>query len=80
MEIYLIGLLISFILSAILLLKEIREKNELTLEMILRIIFLTTLSWLGVFWNIVCTIVDIYIKAESITLWSRDKNRINRKN
>ena len=79
MEIYLIGLLISFILSTVLLLKEIKEENELTLGMILKIIFFTALSWIGVFWNIVCTIVDIYIKAKSITLWSRDKSRINRR-
>lgn len=79
MEIYLIGLLISFILGTILLLKEIKEKNELTLGIVLRTIFFTALSWLGILWNIIGIIADIAIKAENITLWSRDKNRINRR-
>lgn len=79
MEIYLIGLLISFILSIVLLLKEIREENKLTLGMVLRTVFFILLSWVGVFWNIIWIICDIAIKAENITLWSRDKNRINRR-
>lgn len=79
MEIYLIGLLISFILSTILLLKEIKEENKLTLGMVLRTVFFTVLSWVGVFWNIIWIIADIAIKTENITLWSRDKRRINRR-
>lgn len=79
MEIYLIGLLISFILSTILLLKEIKEENKLTLGMVLRTIFFTVLSWAGVLIEFIWIIVDIDIKAENITLWSRDKSRINRR-
>ena len=79
MEIYLIGLLISFILTTILTLKEIKEENKLTLGMVLRTIFFILLSWVGVFWDIIWIICDIAIKAENITLWSRDKNRINRR-
>lgn len=79
MEIYLIGLLISFILTTILTLKEIKEESKLTLGMVLRTIFFILLSWVGVFWDIIWIICDIAIKAENITLWSRDKNRINRR-
>lgn len=76
---YLIGLLISFILSTILLLREIKEENKLTLGMILRIILFAAMSWIGVFWNIIWIIADIAVKAENVTLWSHDKNRINRR-
>ena len=79
MEIYLIGLLISFILTTILTLKEIKKESKLTLGMVLRTIFFTALSWIGVFWNIIWIIADIAIKTENITLWSRDKSRINRR-
>ena len=79
MEIYLVGLLISFILSTILTLKEIKEENKLTLGMVLRTVFFTVLSWIGVFWDIIWIICDIAIKAENITLWSRDKSRTNRR-
>ena len=79
MEIYLIGLLISFILTTILTLKEIKEESELTLGMVLRTIFFILLSWVGVVWDIICIIADIAMKTENITLWSRDKNRINRR-
>ena len=77
MEIYLIGLLISFILTTILTLKEIKKESKLTLGMVLRIIFFTALSWIGAFWNIIWIIADIVVEAEDITLWSRDKSRIN---
>ena len=79
MEIYLIGLLISFILTTILTLKEIKEENKLTLGMVLRTVFFTVLSWVGVFWDVIWIIADIAVKAENITLWSRDKSRINRR-
>lgn len=77
MEIYLIGLLISFILITILTLKEIKKESKLTLGMVLRIIFFTALSWIGALWNIIWIIADIVVEAEDITLWSRDKSRIN---
>ena len=77
MEIYLVGLLISLILSIILLLKEIKEESKLTLGMVLRTIFFTALSWIGVFWDIIWIIADIAVKSENITLWSRDKMRRN---
>lgn len=79
MEIYLIGLLISFILTTILTLKEIKKESKLTLEMVLRTILLTVMSWGGVLIEIVWIIADIAVKAENITLWSRDKSRINRR-
>ena len=79
MEIYLIGLLISFILTTILTLKEIKKESKLTLGMVLRTIFFTALSWIGVFWDIIWIICDIAIKAENIILWSRDKSRTNRR-
>ena len=79
MEIYLIGLLISFILITILTLKEIKKESKLTLGMVLRTVFFTVLSWVGVFWDIIWIICEIAIKAENTTLWSRDKNRINRR-
>lgn len=79
MEIYLVGLLISLILSTILLLKEIKEENKLTLGMVFRTIFFTALSWIGVFWDIIWIIADIVAEAENITLWSHDKSRINRR-
>lgn len=78
MEIYLIGLLISLILTTILTLKEIKEENKLTLGMVLRTVFFTVLSWVGVCWDVIWIIADIAIKTENITLWSRDKSRIKR--
>lgn len=79
MEIYLIGLLISFVLSSIIIFIEARRISKLTLEMVLRTIFLTILSWGGVLIEIVWIIADIAIKTENIILWSRDKSRINRR-
>lgn len=45
--------------------------------MVLRTIFFTALSWIGVFWDIIWIIADIAVKSENITLWSRDKMRRN---
>lgn len=77
MEIYLIGLLISFIFSVLFLIVEIIKKKQLSLAAVLRTVLLTLLSWFGVFIEIIWMIVDIAIKAENIILWSNDKKGNN---